>query len=96
MRQATVVVIVGFLGIVIGLGLGQVTHADAGNSDPNTAILKRIERKLGAGYINESVLGLLSDIKSNTWGTCEALNGPGCQLLTRPQLSPKQRKPQRP
>jgi len=81
MKQAARIAVVALLGMVAGLGLGQITQADAGGSDPSIAILQRIEKKLGASYQPSTVLGELSDIKSNTWGTCESLHAAGCRLI---------------
>ena len=86
MKSAIAVAAIALTGVIAGVAFGQVTQADAG-PDPNLRVLQRIDRKLssidtklGTSVLGSSVLSQLHNIQANTWGTCKAVDGPGCRL----------------
>jgi hypothetical protein len=84
----TAVLAIAFIGILGGLAIGQVTHADSSPTatvsytPPFEITLKEINRSLkaikstiGQATVSGTLMEELDKIRGNTYGTCQAAGG---------------------
>jgi hypothetical protein len=92
LRRSTAAILIGLVGLLGGMALGQVTQATSQPTASTSAAprfertLKSIDRKLGKiqtvlgssfGYNN--VLDEVEKVTANTYGTCKAVDAFGCR-----------------